>query len=127
MDNIWLETDDQGAPTKILTTRLYMDYQGNLIHPAETLVTFLPWNYKIPVFKNSYTFIAISQVINMLLNIGSFSDPFLWEKLTKADAWQSFDSVIKSLGKWSKENSVELIYVTIPRKPKGAKDNRIDR
>lgn len=126
MDNIWLETDDRGAPTKILTTRLYMDYQGNLIHPAETLVTFLPWNYKIPVFKNSYTFIAISQVINMLLNIGSFSDPFLWEKLTKADAWQSFDSVIKSLSKWSKENGVELIYVTIPPKPKGAKDNRID-
>lgn len=124
-DNKWLETDERGAPTKIITNRLYMNYKGNLMHPPEAIKKLLPWNYRAPVLNRSYAFLAVTQLINSIFGVSGFSDPFLKEVLTEEEMWERFSIVIKSMGEWSEENGIRLVFVLIPPDPKRENENQM--
>ena len=56
--NVWEEQDETGAPTRIRTTLTYTDIDGYVI-------TGLPWYMTVPVLRESYVFVALSQMVEI--------------------------------------------------------------
>lgn len=113
-ENIWLETDERGAPTKLMTIQLYNDYKGELIHSPQTLRKFLPWNYRVPILNNSHAFVGITGLINRTLKVPDVKARLKRETLTDDEVWRRFDIAIESIAAWSREHGVNLLFVTIP-------------
>ncbi len=116
-DNLWLGTDGRGAPTRIMTIRMYMDFTGTLIHPPEALHPFMPWNHRITGLRNSHLFIAATQLINRIAGIPGFSDRLKRETVSMDEAWRRFDISIEAISQWCVENNAELFYILIPPDP----------
>jgi hypothetical protein len=111
-DNRWLEMDERGAPTRIETIRLYIDYQGNILDPEK--LGLLPWSYEIPVLNDSHLFIAITNILSK--RSPQLANGKTGDSLTEEEGWQRFSTVIKSITEICNENDIELVYVLIPHK-----------
>jgi len=120
-ENIWRETDARGAPTKIMTTRMYMDHNGRLLHTPEALQEFLPWNFRIPVLRRSHVFTAVTNILNRGSATPSLTDRMESELADRSELWGRFILCIRSIGEWARERDVEVLFVTIPAVPKQRK------
>jgi hypothetical protein len=116
-DNLWLETDGRGAPTRIMTVRMYMDITGMLIHPPEALHPFMPWNHRIPGLRDSHLFIAATQLINRMAGIPGFSDRLKGETVSMDEAWRRFEIFVEAISRWCADNDAGIFFILIPPDP----------
>jgi hypothetical protein len=121
-DNIWITTDTTGAPTKIMALRLYKDYRGQLIHTPGSLDAFLSWNYQVPLFRNSHSFIFITQLINQATGVIAYRpSPFSQRRdgrVGRDIAWQRFSLLLDAMASLSSKNGFILYYLLIPPDPR---------
>lgn len=117
-ENLWLGTDGRGAPTRIMTVRMYMDVTGSLIHPPDALHPFMPWNHRIPGLRESRLFVAAAQLVNRAAGIPGFSDRLKGETVSIDEAWRRFTISVGAITRWCAEHNADLLYVLIPPDPR---------
>jgi lysophospholipase L1-like esterase len=115
--NLWLETNDQGASKRIQSTILYMNHEGTILYPDAVLERYLPWNYRIPFLRNSYNFIAISQLANQMAGINKLDQPFIWKEHSVEEGWDRFKLLVSAQEALSQASQHELFYVLISHDP----------
>ncbi len=114
-DNVWVSTDDSGAPTKLYSVRAYSDYQGK---PMD--LSLLPWNYQVPILSDSRLFLAFTNGL-MIVTSPSYVDLLrkgrLQEPLSPDEDWKRFELVTRATASFCKTQSIPLVYVLIPEPP----------
>lgn len=119
-DNKWLQTDRRGAATRLVTIRLYTDYKGRLICSPKDIDSHLPWNFRVPILRESHLFIGITQLVNELIARspnGAGLRGRLGERLEEDEAWRRLKISVKATTEWCRENNIDLVYVLIPPRP----------
>ncbi len=126
-DNRWLEVDERGAPLVLETIRLYPDTQGNfIIRSPDEIVETLPWNYKVPIGRETHVFIGITQLMSRMFDasytVPTIATDKIGERLSTEEGWRRFEISINALNDFANSNEVDLVYALIPPNPNKAQD-----
>ncbi len=122
-DNVWLSLDARGMPLELKTTRLYTDYNGDFLFPPGSREKLVRWNYRIPVLRESRTFIGVTQLINKIFSARPFYQRSytLFGKLQKPqsaeEGWRRFKLTVESLNHLSKDRGVTIMFALIAPSP----------
>lgn len=124
-DTRWLETDATGAPIALATNWLYLDYAGRLIHPRGSLDASLPWNYHIPVLRQTRLFMRAANAANTLAGTG-VSVTRVPGEISEEQAWERLDTSLRATRAWADERKVALAVALISPDPSRDLDRERD-
>ncbi len=114
-DNVWVNTDESGAPTSLYSVRAYSDYQGKPMNPG-----LLPWNYQFPILSESRLFLALTNglmVVTSPAYVNLLKQGRLRQPLTPEEDWTRFELVTRATASFSRSQNIPLVYVLIPEPP----------
>ncbi len=119
-DNIWKRTDHREAPVEIGTIRTYTDRHGSFLFPPEELDSILPWNYRVPVLRESHVFIGFTQALGSAL--GSPRPRYeqegkIRESLPPRVGWERFAITTGAICALCEEHGLPVVYAIIPPDP----------
>jgi hypothetical protein len=132
-DNTWLSLDGRGMPTELGTNRLYTDVNGDFLFPPGSRDRLIPWNYRIPVVRESRTFVGLGQLVNRAL----LKQPFYQKRHTLLgklqdmqpveEGWRRFELSIECLVRLEAERSTRVVFALIPPSPHHWKQDSTQR
>jgi lysophospholipase L1-like esterase len=114
-DNVWVSTDESGAPTKLYSIRAYSDYQGRPMDPS-----LLPWSYQIPILSESRLFLALANGLMIVTSpsyVNLLKQGRLRQPLPPDEDWRRFELVTRATVSFCKSQNIPLVYVLIPEPP----------
>jgi lysophospholipase L1-like esterase len=114
-DNVWVTTDESGAPTQLYSIRAYSDYQGRPMDPG-----LLPWNYQIPILRESRLFLALTNGLMVLTSpsyVNLLRQGRLRQPLTPEEDWTRFELVTRATASFARSQNIPIVYMLIPEPP----------
>ncbi len=112
-DDVWDTVDSSGAPIKLHSIRFYTDYAGNMLNSE-----VLPWNYQIPIFRESHVAMAISNAVNRIfLKQYAFTGVTVGQPSSMDDAWRRFEITMRATATFCAEQKIPLLIVAISGNP----------
>ena len=109
-DNIWVERDDSGAPTKVNTIRAYTDYLGNYLN-----INALPWYLKATIISESKLFVSTMNRIYTALYDFNLKSGKLGKSITLEEAFSRFRISLSAIKEIANSKNIPLKVILIPR------------
>lgn len=107
--NVWEKTDDLGAPISLYSIRTYTNYHGGLLNSR-----ILPWQYQVPLLRDSRLFLSAVKVIQKYIGEGpvDLTNGSIGIALSLDEAWKRFRISTLATVNYLRQESVPIVYVS---------------